>query len=73
MIRTFNDKYNDNGEIKSLNISLASFNVDSCGDKQNDKQKDAPVKGDYKMECVNDNCAGVGDIDNAIEKSILHR
>lgn len=73
LIRTFNDKYNDNGEIKSLNISLASFNVDSCGDKQNDKQKDAPVKGDYKMECVNDNCAGVGDIDNAIEKSILQQ
>ena len=73
LIRTFNDKYNDNGEIKSLNISLASFNVDSCCDKQNDKQKDAPVKGDHKMECVNDNCAGVGDIDNAIEKSILQQ
>lgn len=77
LIRTFKDTYDGKYKIKSLNVSLASFNVDSCGDKQNskqnDKQKDTPVKGEHKTECVNDNYAGVGDIDNAIEKSILQQ
>lgn len=65
LIATFKEKYNDkkiNGnKIKCLNISLASFNIDE-DDKENLSKENSS-----KKESI------IGDIDNAVEKSILQQ
>lgn len=70
LIKTFDDCYKKNGKIKSLNVSLASFNGDSFNNAQdNDDSRDGKQQKNHESE----NFVGVGDIDNAIEKSILQQ
>ena len=86
LIKTFDDCYKKNGKIKSLNVSLASFNGDSFNNaqdnddsrggkqqKNNAQDNDDSRDGKQQKNHESENFVGVGDIDNAIEKSILQQ
>lgn len=69
LIETFSHKYKKDDQIKALKVSLASFNGDAL-----DENKDQACDKSTNADSVSGqkNC-GIGDIGNAVERSILQQ
>lgn len=69
LIKTFCSKFENKDKIKTLKVSLASFN----GDDLNENKDQSCEKLTSADSVGNEKNCGIGDIDNAVEKSILQQ
>lgn len=69
LIKTFCSKFENKDKIKILKVSLASFN----GDDLNENKDQSCEKLTSADSVGNEKNCGIGDIDNAVEKSILQQ
>lgn len=69
LIETFCSEYKNKDKIKVLKVSLASFN----GDDNNENKDQARDKSTNTTSVIGQKNCGIGDIDNAVERSILQQ
>lgn len=69
LIETFCSEYKNKDKIKALKVSLASFN----GDDNNENKDQARDKSTNTTSVIGQKNCGIGDIDNAVERSILQQ
>lgn len=69
LIETFCSEYKNKDKIKTLKVSLASFN----GDDLNENKDQAMDKSTNSDIVIGQKTCGIGDVDNAVERSILQQ